>query len=88
MLFDFDRGGASTGSVHLSGLQGRSTRSQERGGWGKVYPLDQRICGDTPTPALPREEWEREPTSVAATTQSDLTTRQQQKRGRIVTLMP
>ena len=42
----------------------RLWRSQERGGWGKIYPLDQRVLRGTPTPALPRKR-ERERTSVA-----------------------
>jgi hypothetical protein len=45
---------------------------EERGGWGKVYPLDQRVLRKHPHPTLPREERERERTSVAETTQSNL----------------
>jgi len=47
--------GLSADSVHLSRLRGRSTRSIERGGWGKTacqrHPLPMRH----PTPTLPRK---------------------------------
>jgi hypothetical protein len=49
---------------HLSRLRGRSTRSKERGGWGKLYPRDIRYLAGTPTPTLPRKR-EREPAAVA-----------------------
>ena len=39
---------------------------EERGGWGKVYPLDQRFLRKSPHPALPRKGREREPACDAA----------------------
>jgi hypothetical protein len=37
---------------------------EERGGWGKSIHSTSAFCGGTPTPTLPREEREREHTSI------------------------
>src|SRR5260370_39190976 len=63
---------AAVGS-HLSRLRGRSTRSKERGGWGKSIPSTSPFCGSTPLPNPPPQAGE-ERTSLAVTTQSDLIT--------------
>src|ERR1700676_4244110 len=50
---------ASFARRHLSRLRGRSTRSQERGGRGTLYPLGVRYVAGPPPPTPPRKR-ERE----------------------------
>jgi hypothetical protein len=47
----------------------------ERGGWGKLYPLDEFTPGRHPHPNPPPQERERGRTNTAATAQSNLTMR-------------
>jgi hypothetical protein len=57
----------ATRSVHLSRLRGRSARSLERGGWGNRSAS--RLCGGTPTPALPRKRERERPAGAEALNQ-------------------